>query len=148
MKNIRKATLQDLEELAVLFDQYRVFYKKKSDLNAAKDFLQARMVNKESTIFISLQDNIIVGFVQLYPIFSSTQMKRLWLLNDLFVLQTQRGKGLSVLLLETCKQFCIETEACGLLLETAKDNDIGNKLYPKTGFVLDTTHHYYSWEVE
>jgi GNAT superfamily N-acetyltransferase len=148
MKNIRKATLQDLDELAILFDQYRVFYKKKSDINAAKDFLQARMQGKESTIFVALQDKIIVGFVQLYPIFSSTQMKRLWLLNDLFVLQTQRGKGFSVLLLETCKQFCIETEACGLILETAKDNDIGNNLYPKTGFVLDTAHNYYSWDVK
>jgi GNAT superfamily N-acetyltransferase len=148
MKNIRKATLQDLETLAVLFDQYRVFYKKESDLNAAKDFLQARMQGKESTIFVALQDSTIVGFVQLYPRFSSTQMKRLWLLNDLFVLEIQRGKGFSVLLLETCKQLCIETGACGLILETAKDNDIGNKLYPKTGFVLDTIHNFYSWDVK
>lgn len=104
MKNSRKATLQDLDELAVLFNQYRVFYKKESDLDAAKVFLQARIQGKESTIFVALQDKEIVGFVQLCPIFSSTQMKRLWLLKDLFVLQAERGKGFSVLLLETCKQ--------------------------------------------
>ncbi len=73
-------------------------------------------------------------------------MKKLWLLNDLFVDKKFRSKGISVLLIEAAKELCIKTEACGLILETAKSNLIGNNLYPRTGFELDVDHHYYSWE--
>lgn len=37
--------------------------------------------------------------------------------------------------------------ACGLILETAKTNIVGNELYPKVGFSLDKEHNYYSWDI-
>jgi GNAT superfamily N-acetyltransferase len=87
----------------------------------------------------------LAGFVQLYPLFSSTRMKKLWLLNDLFVQEEYRGKGYSLALIEKSKKLCEETGACGLMLETHKENIIGNKLYERTGFSLDAEHNYYSW---
>ena len=36
---IRRALLSDIEQLAVLFDQYRVFYDKSTNIKAAEDFL-------------------------------------------------------------------------------------------------------------
>ena len=56
-------------------------------------------------------------------------MKRLWLLNDLFVVNNHRGKGISVALIDKAKEHCKQTRACGLILETAKDNKVGNNLY-------------------
>ena len=146
----RKATLEDLDQLAVLFDDYRVFYEKKSDLNGARQFLSDRMRNGESEIFVSetvseTDEAVLTGFVQLYPIFSSTGMQRLWLLNDLFVAENYRGKGISVELINRAKKLSEQTNAAGLLLETAKTNLVGNSLYPKAGFALDTEHNYYSW---
>ena len=142
-----QATLQHLEPLAKLFDQYRVFYEKPSDVAGAKQFLEARMNANESVIFVSLdENNQITGFTQLYPLFSSTRMKRLWLLNDLFVHASFRGKGFSVALIEKAKEHCHATNGCGLILETAKTNTIGNNLYPKVGFELDRDHNYYSWD--
>ena len=73
-------------------------------------------------------------------------MKKLWLLNDLYVEENYRGKGYSVALINKAKELCKETKACGLILETSKENTVGNKLYPKTGFSLDTEHNYYSWD--
>ncbi len=94
---IRKATTNDLDQLTDLFNQYRVFYKKSSDISAGKEFLKERMVNNESEIFVALnEEDNFTGFVQLYPIFSSTRMKRLWLLNDLFVAPSYRGQGIGV----------------------------------------------------
>ena len=121
--------------------------KKDADVAGAKKFLSERIKNNESEIFVAEIDNSLVGFVQLYPLFSSTRMKRLWLLNDLFVDAKHRGKNISVLLMEKAKEFAIQTNSCGLILETAKTNDIGNSLYPKTGFALDNDHNYYSWDV-
>lgn len=148
MIKIEQATIHHLNQLSVLFDQYRIFYKKSSDVVAAKKFLRERIEKNESVIFVSLDDkNVMTGFTQLYPLFSSTRMKRLWLLNDLFVDSNCRGKGFSVALIERAKEHCKQTDACGLILETAKTNTIGNKLYPHTGFVLDEEHNYYSWDI-
>jgi GNAT superfamily N-acetyltransferase len=144
---IKKATLIDLADLAISFNQYRIFYGKNSDLEQAQIFLKERLTNNDSEIFVCFNaENKMAGFVQLYPLFSSTRMKRLWLLNDLFVAENQRGKGFSVALIERAKELCVETNACGLMLETAKTNTVGNNLYPKTGFSLDKDHNYYSWD--
>lgn len=148
MNVIRKATLGDLPQLSILFDAYRVFYEMESNISEAEFFLTERISNKESEIFVALDssDNSMIGFVQLYPIFSSTRMKRLWLLNDLFVEPSQRGKGISKLLIKEAQRFALESKSCGLILETAKRNSIGNQLYPATGFALDKDHNYYSWD--
>lgn len=146
---IEEAGLDDISELAVLFDAYRIFYKKTSDLKAAKNFLIDRIKNKESVIFIGRDKNgKAVGFTQLYPLFSSTSMARFWLLNDLFVAPKYRGQGYSKALIEEAKQLCVSTNAVGMMLETASDNHVGNKLYPSIGFTLDEEHNFYSWMVE
>lgn len=147
MIRVKKCQYEDIDALVNLFDAYRVFYNMDSDKKSAKLFLSERIKNNESTIFVSEDESgVLNGFVQLYPIFSSTRMQRLWLLNDLFVEPLQRGKGISRKLIQQAKQLCIESASCGMILETAKTNDIGNKLYPSEGFQLDSDHNYYSWE--
>lgn len=144
---IKKINIDDIRQLSKLFDNYRIFYGKESDIQGSEKFLNERLEKKESEIFVAENENgELIGFVQLYPIFSSTRMKRLWLLNDLFIENIYRGKGISVLLIDEAKRLCTETKACGLVLETAKSNEIGNKLYPKIGFSLDIEHNYYSWD--
>ncbi|UZT99574.1 GNAT family N-acetyltransferase [Chryseobacterium fluminis] len=145
MKNIRKATLQDIPQLAELFDQYRIFYHKDSDISAAEQFLTDRIENKDSEIFIAENDGKLVGFVQLYPLFSSTRMKRYWLLNDLYVNEDHRGKGFSKKLIEEAKELARSTDACGILLETGRSNDIGNRLYPSCGFEMYDEVNFYEW---
>jgi GNAT superfamily N-acetyltransferase len=145
---IRKAKIDDLKQLSELFDKYRVFYEKDSNVNAAEIFLHERIHNNESEIFVDETDEkILTGFVQLYPIFSSTRMKKLWLLNDLFVLPEYRSKGISIQLIDKAKTLASDTNAVGVILETAKSNSIGNSLYLKTGFSIDDEHNYYSWDV-
>lgn len=146
MTAIRKATLEDVHALAPLFDAYRVFYEKASDVNAAATFLKDRLALNEANIFVAEVDGALVGFTLLYPLFSSTRMKRLWLLNDLYVKPEFRGQGHSIALIDAAKSLAKTTGAAGLMLETAKSNIIGNQLYPKTGFVCDDDHNYYSWD--
>ena len=148
MATIRQATLKDIHGVAEMFNQYRVWYGKPSDLPGAKQFLTDRLTNNESIVFIALEDDKMVAFTQLYPLFSSTRMKRLWLLNDLFVKEEFRGRGLSKALLERAKLLCAETHACGFTLETEKSNDIGNKLYPAVGMELNTDFNFYYWDVK
>lgn len=145
MKNTRKATLQDLNQLAELFDHYRIFYHKDSDIPEAEIFLRERIKNQDSEIFVAENKGELVGFVQLYPLFSSTRMKRYWLLNDLFVSKNYRGKGFSKQLIEEAKKMAKSTHSAGILLETGKSNDIGNRLYPSCGFELYDEVNFYEW---
>ncbi|MEZ4919485.1 MAG: GNAT family N-acetyltransferase [Saprospiraceae bacterium] len=143
---LERVHIEHLSDLSPLFDAYRVFYEKESDPIRGHQFLKERIENGESVVFISYTNKIASGFVQLYPLFSSTRMARLWLLNDLFVHPDFRGQGISIQLIEQAKIHCAQTNGCGLMLETAKSNDIGNQLYPRTGFTLDTEHHFYFWD--
>ena len=68
MVKVERAHLKNLNELALLFDKYRVFYNRESDIDAAKFFLRERMETKESVIFVSVNDETkMTGFTQLYP---------------------------------------------------------------------------------
>ena len=58
-----------------------------------REFLKDRLINKESVVFIAFEKNNPIGFVQLYPSFSSVSMERLWVLNDLYVKEIARKKG-------------------------------------------------------
>lgn len=146
--NTRKATIDDLSQLAQLFDEYRMFYQKTSDFSAAQQFLSERLQNNDSEIFVVEEDGKLGGFVQLYPLFSSTRMKRYWLLNDLYVNSNSRGKGYSKVLIEEAKVLCRTSDSCGMYLETGKENRIGNQLYPSVGFKKYDEVNFYEWEID
>lgn len=144
MINILNADESHINKVATLFDAYRVWYRKPSNLEGAKQFLRERIKRKESTIFIALnKKQDCLGFVQLYPSFSSTRMSKMWILNDLFVIEEERGKGYSKALIARAKEHCKETQAIGMLLETETNNHIGNKLYPSVGFELEKNNFYF-----
>lgn len=143
---IVKATSDHLDQLVSLFEAYRVWYRMEPDRTTAYSFLSARIKHGESEIFLAMDsDDKAVGFTQLYPLFSSTRMKRLWLLNDLYVIPEYRGQGVSKRLIDSAKELARATDAAGIFLETEKSNFIGNQLYPKTGFTLDD-HNFYFWK--
>ena len=96
-------------------------------------------------MFICEVNNILTGFVQLYPLFSSTRVSKYWLLNDLFVDSEYRGKGYSKLLIDKAKELVKDSNACGMMLETEKSNKIGNNLYPETGFKKNDLSNFYEW---
>jgi GNAT superfamily N-acetyltransferase len=146
MSIIRKAVIDDLPQLAGLFNLYRIFYRKEPDIESAKIFLRDRMQKHESVIYVAEENKKLIGFTQLYPQFSSMRMKRSWLLNDLYVLEEYRGKGISKQLIEAAKQLAKDTNSAGVLLETEKTNIIGNQLYPSVGFIFNNLTNFYWWD--
>ena len=139
---IRKANAGDIETAAALFDLYRQFYKQASDINSAKEFLAERITNNESVIFLALDERAEkgeekysgIGFVQLYPSFSSVSLKKMWILNDMFVHENYRRQGVAEALIEKSRELAVETKSKGLVLETHSSNFEAQKLYNKTGF--------------
>lgn len=136
---IRRGILSDLEELSVLFDLYRQFYEKTPDLNAARSFLQERFEKEESVIFVAEKDGKLIGFTQLYPLFSSTGMKKQWVLNDLYVRMEERKMGAAEQLMRAAMEFGTRDGSRGLTLQTAKTNIPAQKLYEKLGWKKNET---------
>ena len=120
-----------------LFDQYRVFYQQASDLHLAEQFIQARLDNNESVIFVALVDGTLqpAGFTQLYPTYSSVRVAKNWILNDLFVNKEYRKQGIGEKLIKTAMNFAKENNAYFIELSTAVDNYTAQSLYEQIGFI-------------
>jgi len=142
--SIQRVELNKLDLVIPLFDKYRVFYKKESDVVSAQKFLSERLLNKESVIFLALlteQDNTMpIGFTQLYPTFSSGRMSKNWILNDLFVDGSYRKHGIGKQLIKAAMLFAREDGATFLKLETANDNKTAQSVYEGIGFKLYDPH--------
>ncbi|WP_144512951.1 GNAT family N-acetyltransferase [Bacillus sp. FJAT-22090] len=141
--NIHQATINDLDSLTELFDLYRQFYKQASDLEGAKKFVEERFIKKESVVFIAYDGGEAIGFTQLFPSFSSVSMQKSWVLNDLYVKETARRKGVAEQLIKKAIGLAEKTNAKGILLETGNENVNAQKLYEKIGFINDSNYYYY-----
>ncbi len=134
---IRQATVNDLDTLVSLFDLYRQFYRQPSDLAGARQFLLARFEHNQSVIFIAFHQDSPVGFVQLYPSFSSTAMARTFILNDLFVVPEGRRRGTGAALLAKAAEYGKAVGALRLSLRTELTNMTAQHLYESLGWKRD-----------
>ena len=130
---------RDVGLIAPLFDSYRQFYDKPADAKLAAAFIRDRLQANESVIFLAEAGGEgareALGFVQLYPTFSSVGACRIWVLNDLFVIPTARRYGLGRALMEAARQHAIQTGAKRLTLETTAENRTAWSLYEDLGYV-------------
>ncbi len=141
--DIIEAGVEHVPLIVPLFDAYRQFYKRPSDLAGAEKYLSERLSRKESVIFLAMNGHEAIGFTQLYPSWASLSMKRLWILYDLFVTPKARRTGAAKALMERARRLAVATGAEGLLLETATDNYPAQKLYESLGWKRDTEFYTY-----
>jgi len=149
--HILRATLDHLESLVPLFDGYRVFYAQESDVNGARVFLKNRLEREEAVVFMAFSEENseqALGFMLLYPHFSSVSIRHTWILNDLFVAPEARRQGVADQLLAVAEAFAAENRAKGLQLETDKVNAQAKALYESRGWVMDEELDHYSFRAE
>ncbi|MEH6307073.1 GNAT family N-acetyltransferase [Olivibacter sp. CPCC 100613] len=130
---IKHATLVDVEDCVSLFDSYRIFYKAKSDVNSARQFIKMRLKTADSKIFLFYKDHIARGFAQAYFSYSSLSLAETCILNDLFVTESERGQGYGTALIEAVRAYATQRGCVRLSLSTAKDNP-AQHLYEAIGF--------------
>jgi len=95
--HIVKSTEAHLLQLVDVFEEYRQFCGFERSPNETKAFLKKLIRNEESIIFIAIDSKTdgVMGFVNLYPCYSSLALQRLWILNDLGVSSKFRRQGVS-----------------------------------------------------
>ena len=132
---VSRATVADIDDLAPLFDAYRVFYDQPSDLALARLFLLERLRAGDSVVFVARDaSRFPVGFTQLYPSFSSGACASIFILNDLFVAPQARKRGVGQSLLRTAENFGRSAGAIRLTLSTAAQNHTAQSLYQAAGW--------------
>jgi GNAT superfamily N-acetyltransferase len=141
---VRQATVHDLAVLAPLFDGYRCFYERESDLAGAHAFLRDRFSNAESVIFLAFDGQEPVGFTQLYPSFSSASMARIFILNDLFIREDARRNGGAKALIRASAEFAKAVGAVRLTLSTAATNVSAQAVYESLGWRRDEQFRVYN----
>ncbi len=141
---ILRADSKSISKVARIFDLYRQHYGEKSDFETCVKFLSDRISAEESIIFFAQNSSgEAIGFTQAYPIFCSVLFRRDLFLGDLFVLESERGKGVGRKLLNAVKEYGIQINSKGTLLTTDVDNIEAQELYKSFGFEADTGNRYY-----
>lgn len=142
---VRQAVFSDIEAFSVLFDGYRQFYGQESNVVAARDFLKSRFNHGESVIFMAENSGSAIGFTQLYPSFSSVSMRRIFVLNDLFVCESSRNKKVGARLLNSAVEFAKSVGVVRLSLSTAVTNKTAQALYESSGWKKDEKFFHYEY---
>jgi GNAT superfamily N-acetyltransferase len=144
---VERASLKDLDATHTLFMRYLAFYEREVDPDEARAFLHDRIGNGQSVIFVAWLNGQAVGFTQLYPTFASLSLKRSWILNDLYVAESARGRGVAMVLMAAAKQLAVDTGACEIFLQTARSNKTAQALYEKLNYVRDDAFLVYTLDV-
>ncbi|KPY13527.1 GNAT family N-acetyltransferase [Pseudomonas syringae group genomosp. 3] len=138
---IIKATLEHLDILCPMFIRYREFYGQAPFPDSSRDFLEKRLRRDESVIYLALandDESRLLGFCQLYPSYSSLSLKRVWILNDIYVAEDARRQLVADHLMKQTKKMAKQTHAVRLRVSTSSNNDVAQKVYESIGFKEDT----------
>lgn len=140
---IYQATIKQLDQVAFLFNQYRIFYRQPADFKSAQKFIRERLQQQDAVILLAMENEQPVGYTQLFPSWSSVSMQRVWILNDLFVLKEKRNQGIAKALMNKAKDHAMSTNAVRIILATEVTNQIGQNLYKSMGYRhFDDFYHY------
>lgn len=155
---IVRAGVGDVERLGPVFDAYRAFYGRAPGEEASEAFLRERIGRGESVVLMAVarpsnpcdavSGGAVVGFVQLYPSFSSVNLRRVWILNDLYVVEAYRRRGVARQLMAAAVAHAKETGARSLSLLTEETNAPAQRLYEALAWVHDTAFRRYTLVVD
>jgi GNAT superfamily N-acetyltransferase len=142
---IRKATSSDLEGLIPMFDAYRSFFAGDSP-SGSREFLTQRLRQGDGIFLMAFSGERAVGFLTLYPLFSSWHARRIWFLSDLYVRDDFRNSGIGKQLVEQAKRYARDCDSRSIMVEIPHREPHLVKFYENLQFMRDrdfTLHRYY-----
>jgi GNAT superfamily N-acetyltransferase len=123
------------ERLLPLIAAYQRFYEAEEiDEERNRAFFRRFLAPSEDGLLLGAHDGVeLVGYACLYWHFSSTRALETVLMNDLFVSEPARGRGVGRALIEASAAVARERGAAQLEWSTAPDNHTAQRLYDGTG---------------
>ena len=133
--DIAPLTPETFEQVVPLIAGYQRFYEvEEIDDERNRTFFRRFVAPSEDGMLLGAWDGAeLVGYACLYWHFSSTAAAETVLLNDLYVSERVRGRGVGRALIEASAAVGRERGAHSLEWETAPDNRTAQRLYDTTG---------------
>jgi GNAT superfamily N-acetyltransferase len=125
----------EYEELQPLIAAYQRFYEvEEIDEERNRAFFRRFLAPSEDGMLIGARDgDRLLGYACLYWHFSSTEARETVLMNDLYVDEAARGRGVGRALIEASADVARERGAAHLEWATDPDNHTAQRLYDSTG---------------
>lgn len=125
----------EYEEVLPLIAAYQRFYEvEEIDEERNRAFFRRFLAPSEDGLLLGArEDGELLGYACLYWHFSSTEAAEAVLMNDLFVSEAARGRGVGRGLIEASLEVTRERGAVYLEWMTAPDNHTAQRLYDSTG---------------
>jgi GNAT superfamily N-acetyltransferase len=136
---VQRATRSDVEALLPLVRAYRVFYGQTPDAASERRFIGKHLRDATSTIFFASDGSRVLGFVQIFEVWSTVRLAPVLILEDLFVEPDSRGQGIARALIDAAIAFAREVGAAGMFLETAASNERAQQVYERAGWARERT---------
>jgi GNAT superfamily N-acetyltransferase len=125
----------EYEDLLPLIAAYQRFYEvEEIDEERNRAFFRRFLAPSDDGLLLGARgEGRLVGYACLYWHFSSLEAVETVLMNDLFVAESQRGRGVGRALIEASAEVARERGAPYLEWATAPDNETAQRLYDSTG---------------
>ncbi|HYH53354.1 MAG TPA: GNAT family N-acetyltransferase [Solirubrobacterales bacterium] len=132
---ITPITAEEFEQLLPLIAAYQRFYEvEEIDEARNRGFFRRFLAPSEDGLLLGARDEgRLLGYACLYWHFSSTRAIETVLMNDLYVDEAARGRGVGRALIEATVEVARERGAPSIEWSTAPDNHTAQRLYDTTG---------------
>ena len=140
---IKIAQPDDFEKIGEVFNLYRQFYEKESNIEACQNYIHERLINNEAQIFYIENEKECMGITQLYTTFDSLELSKKIILYDLYVRSEYRNKGIGRMLMNAAKSFAERKGVTSIELSTSINNKNAQSLYESLDYQRDTEFYDY-----
>ncbi|HEY0798237.1 MAG TPA: GNAT family N-acetyltransferase [Candidatus Baltobacteraceae bacterium] len=123
--------------MATLFDVYRQTFGYPSERTNALAYIRGCVSGGEVPVFTAYSESRLqepLGFTILYPTFSSILMQRTWQMQDLFVIEGARRRGIARALVENAIKFARQQGADEFTLLSRVESEPAAALFASLGF--------------
>lgn len=126
----------EVEQLATIFDLYRVHYGELAGASQTARWLDANINSGRLEAFIATDGAEFLGFAVTMAVPASLRLGHFWQIRDLFVLPHHRRRGIGGALLDHVRAAALRAGALRLVLQTETDNASALGLYAAKGFTV------------
>jgi GNAT superfamily N-acetyltransferase len=144
---IRPIRQEEVPAALPLFAGYQRFYEVEDPSDEANLAFFSRFCEpSDAGLLLGAWDGEdLVGFANIYWTFSSTRATDIALMNDLFVAERARGRGIARALIDACVEAASARGLPALTWETAPDNTTAQRVYDATGA---TRSEWFEYEID